>query len=113
MATTQIKIYFKENSWLAYLAAAKLQTKNGLCIVFGRTLHLNKLTRQEIIQNKNLLRHEVKHVLQWRKHNYLIFPILYLWYSIIYGYFNNPFEKEAREAETDDHLLEQFIYKES
>lgn len=44
-----------------------------------------------------LRRHERVHVAQMRKHGVLKFYALYLWYSIRYGYWNNPFEIEARE----------------
>lgn len=46
-------------------------------------------------------KHEYIHVLQSREHGWwgLWFIIKYLWYLIIYGYENNPFEIEAREAE--------------
>ena len=45
-----------------------------------------------------LLRHELEHVKQWRRHS-LSFPFLYVWGHFRHGYRNNPFEVEARAAE--------------
>jgi len=44
-------------------------------------------------------RHENKHKEQWKREGLIKFAVKYLWYQIRYGYQNNPFEIEAREAE--------------
>lgn len=46
-----------------------------------------------------LIRHETVHVQQIEQLGALKFTFLYLWYSLKYGYENNPFEVEARKAE--------------
>ena len=43
-------------------------------------------------------RHEDCHKAQWAKDG-LCFMIKYLWYSARLGYWNNPYEIEARKAE--------------
>ena len=48
---------------------------------------------------ERLLRHELEHVRQWRRQP-LAFPFLYVWNHVRYGYEHNPFEREARAAET-------------
>ena len=45
-----------------------------------------------------LLRHELQHVRQWFRWGTL-FAVLYGFYHLRYGYWLNPFEVEAREAE--------------
>jgi hypothetical protein len=47
-----------------------------------------------------LLRHELEHVRQWRARP-LLFPLLYAWNHVRYGYRDNPYEVAARLAETD------------
>lgn len=46
-----------------------------------------------------LLRHELAHVQQWRRHP-LTFPLHYVWNHLRHGYAANPFEVEARRAES-------------
>jgi len=51
------------------------------------------------IQRLRLLAHEECHIAQYVKYGFLGFLFRYLWYSIKYGYNNNPLEVEARKAE--------------
>ena len=44
--------------------------------------------------------HEQAHIAQVKKDGRLKFIFKYLWYSIRYGYDKNPYEVEARSAET-------------
>jgi len=48
-----------------------------------------------------VLTHEIAHVRQYYKYNYLGigFILLYSWYFIKYGYIKNPLEIEARDNE--------------
>ncbi|MGH7483704.1 MAG: eCIS core domain-containing protein [Longimicrobiales bacterium] len=46
-----------------------------------------------------LLRHELAHVRQWRERP-LLFPLRYAWLHLRHGYDRNPYEVEARAAET-------------
>lgn len=48
-----------------------------------------------------LLKHEMVHVEQVRRLGFLKFYILYVLYSIRYGYRNNPFEVEAYERQEE------------
>jgi len=45
-----------------------------------------------------LIRHELAHVRQWRAAP-STFPIRYVWNHIRFGYRDNPYEIEARQAE--------------
>jgi len=51
----------------------------------------------DALDNKGLQAHEEVHMDQYEKHGTVKFIVLYVWYSIRYGYRNNPFEIEARE----------------
>lgn len=46
--------------------------------------------------DERLLRHERKHLEQIERDGRLIFSIKYLWWLARYGYWNNPYEVEAR-----------------
>jgi len=90
--------YIKENSWLAKIAAKKLHTIS-VAMVLGNTIHLHNTTKQEFLQNKKWVKHELCHVQQFKQHGYIVFLIKYLWESLKKGYQNNQFEVEARAAE--------------
>jgi len=90
----------KENSWIAKLAAKKLQSENA-AIVIGSTIHLYHVSRQQFLQNEKWVKHEICHLQQFKKHGRLIFIIKYLWESIHHGYYNNKYEIEARKAELE------------
>lgn len=49
--------------------------------------------------DQSLIRHEEKHLEQIKKDGIIIFTIKYLWWTLKYGYKNNPYEIEARKAE--------------
>ena len=88
----------KENSWIARLAAKKLRAGN-VAIVLGRTIYLYNVSRQELLKNEKLLKHELCHIRQFQQHGFITFVAKYLWESINKGYLNNKFEVEARRAE--------------
>lgn len=52
----------------------------------------------EVPVTTQLLRHELAHVRQWRAAP-LSFPIRYVWSHLRHGYYHNPYEVEARNAE--------------
>lgn len=88
----------KENSLLARIAAFKLGTKR-VAMVIGNTIHLYNTTKEEFLNDKRWLKHELCHIRQFKQHGYFIFIIKYVWESIKKGYYNNRFEAEARAAE--------------
>ena len=91
-------LFIKENSWLAKIAAKKLGTRS-IAMVLGKTIHLYNTSKEDFLQDKKWLKHELCHVQQFKQHGYFVFIIKYLLESARYGYFNNRFEKEARDAE--------------
>jgi hypothetical protein len=88
----------KENSWIAKLAAKKLATKN-VAIVIGKTIHLHNVSKQDFLSDKKWVKHEMCHIEQFKKYGFLNFISKYLWESMNNGYYNNRFEREARESE--------------
>lgn len=56
------------------------------------------LVHPDVAITPRLLRHELAHVRQWRKEP-LLFPVRYALGHLRYGYYDNPFEIEARAAE--------------
>ena len=63
-------------------------------VTLGRTI----LFHPSVEPGARLLRHELAHVEQWRRHPFT-FPFRYTAAHIRFGYRNNPFEIEARAAE--------------
>ena len=55
------------------------------------------------LSDERLIRHESAHWRQYERMGAVKFYALYLWYLIKYGYWGNPMEKEARDAETQIH----------
>lgn len=101
------KVAIKENSWFAKIAAFKLKA-NQVAIVFNKTIHLHNTTTEKFLADKQWLCHELMHVKQYQQYGISGFLIRYLWESIKKGYYNNKFEKEARDNEHNLTLLDQF-----
>ena len=90
--------YIKENSWIAKIAAKKLRC-DSVAIVIGKTIHLHNSSKENFLNNKRWLKHELCHVEQYRRYGKINFIARYLWESVLKGYHNNRFEVEARRAE--------------
>lgn len=105
-----MKVHIKENAWVARLAAAKLKSAK-VAIVFGRTIYLHNTSRNEFLNDKKWVLHELKHVEQYQRYGFAGFLVRYVWEWMRKGYFNNRFEVEARSNETSDSRLSavQFI----
>ena len=93
-----MRIYIKENSLIARIAAWKMNSSQ-IAIVIGRTIHLHNASRQEFIDNKRWLSHEMEHIRQYRRYGLIRFIILYLVETAKKGYHDNKYEVEARAAE--------------
>jgi hypothetical protein len=50
-------------------------------------------------KRKSVRRHEWKHRQQAKRDGHLVFSAKYLYYNLVHGYHNNPYESEARSAE--------------
>ena len=92
--------FIQEKSNVALIAAKILQAKQ-VAIVFGKTIYLHNTSQAAFLNNKQWLRHELKHIQQYQRLGFVIFLILYLIETIKHGYYNNKYEVEARAAEND------------
>lgn len=93
-----MKYRIQENSFLARIAAWKLGSER-VAIVVGKTIYLHNTSREEFLNNKAWLNHELEHIRQYQKYGLIPFIIRYLVESAKRGYYNNRFEVEARAAE--------------
>lgn len=88
--------------WLLFIKKITKGKQSYICIInpFTKTLHFCHNDYYNTIQEHfNVYKHEMKHFEQIEKNGVLKFCIKYLYYLIRYGYKNNPFEKEAYNAE--------------
>lgn len=86
-----------ENSPLARLARIKLGTES-VAMVLGRSIHLSGATEEEFLNDPYWVAHEMEHIRQFKEHGQLGFLWKYLVGWARYGYYNIPFEEQAREA---------------
>ena len=93
-----------ENAWPARLAAAWLRTPR-VAMVWNTRILLWGVTEVQFMANIRWVRHELKHVEQFRQWGTARFILLYLWSWILQGYHYNRFEVEARAAEELPHPL--------
>ncbi len=94
-------VRIKEDSLLAKIAAWKLGA-DSCAVAFGSTIYLHKATKQELREDTRWYKHEVAHLQQCKRLGTIRFLFLYIWFSVKYGYQNNPLEIEAREAENKE-----------
>lgn len=95
----KVDFHIKENSWLAWIAAKKLNA-NSVAMVLGKTIHLHNSSKDNFMQDKKWLNHELCHIRQFKQYGFVGFLVRYLAESIRHGYYNNRFEVEARNAES-------------
>ncbi len=65
-------------------------------VTLGRTI----VVHPDVPLTPRLLRHELTHVRQWQAQPFS-FPVRYTWAFVRHGYEANPYEVEARRAETE------------
>lgn len=107
MHRQKIKVRIRENAFIAALAAKKLGTSN-IAVVFGHNIFLHNTSTEAFLQQKRWVLHEIQHVAQYRKYGFFPFLFLYIYECLKNGYPNNRFEIDARAAETNDALLQQY-----
>jgi len=103
------KIKIVENSWLAKCGAKSLKTTN-VALTIGNTIYLHNATKQDLINNKTWLAHELVHVKQYEQLGVARFLFLYLYECLVNGYYNNKFEIEARAKEKDVSIIEHYRF---
>lgn len=93
-------VQLKEKSILAKWACWYLKS-GAVAMVWGSTIHLWGASSKQFLQNKKWVRHELKHVEQFKELGIPQFLLAYLWQWMLHGYRNNKFEIAARAAEQD------------
>lgn len=93
------KIVFRirEDAWIASLAAYFLKGKK-VALVIGNRIYLHGTKETELLESTAWLRHELMHVQQYKEEGTGWFLIKYGWESLLKGYWNNRYEREARAA---------------
>lgn len=91
-------VKIRENSWLARIAAKRMKTKK-IALVFGSTIHLYNVPKENFLSNKRWLRHELAHVQQYQELGKVKFLFHYFFESFNKGHEMNRFELEAQQAE--------------
>ena len=103
----KITVHIKENSWFAIAAAKKMKAQH-LAIVYNRTIHLFNTPKQLFLNDVAWVCHELQHVKQYQQQGSFIFLIKYIWYWARVGYYNIPYEIEARANENNLKLLDEY-----
>ena len=93
-----MEFLIRENSWVARLAAKKLQT-NNVAIVIGKTIHLYRVSKEDFLNDSRWVKHEQCHIRQFKEYGFFTFIFKYVYESMKHGYYNNKYEVEARNAE--------------
>lgn len=85
----------KYNHWLAKFLLWFHPKSEGYAITLGQTTYYSC----DIERVDGAWRaHENQHKTQWYKDGTIKFSLKYLWYSVRYGYEDNPYEVEAEQA---------------
>lgn len=124
-----IIIYYKKVKRVRAIGDLKLVNNSILCLIvyivnrirkdnfvaivnaFNSRVHILNITYFEGLNEDDLLyKHELVHLYQIKEIGRFKFIILYLFYSIRYGYRKNPFEVEAYrlEVKTADEIKKKF-----
>lgn len=96
MDISDIKI--RERSLRAKIAARCLRVEN-VAFTLGKTIYLYNATAQEFMHNTRWVKHELKHVEQFKRYGFISFIARYTIETIRKGYHENKYEVEARKAE--------------
>jgi len=103
----QVKI--REHSRLAYLGARMLGT-SSVALTWGPCIHLHGVSRQDFLNNKPWVCHELVHVHQFRQYGLWGFTFRYLWEGMRKGYKRNRWELEANTHQNNLQLLDDVIF---
>lgn len=91
-------ITIRERSFRAKIAAYCLGVEN-VAFTLGKTIYLYNATAQEFMHNTRWVKHELKHVEQFKRYGFISFLARYTIETIRKGYHKNKYEVEARNAE--------------
>jgi hypothetical protein len=90
-------VVIRAGSWVPVLGGLLSGHRGAAAAVtLGRTI----VVHPGVMLSERLLRHELAHVRQWQRRPFT-FPLHYTWLHLRHGYRDNPYEIEARAAETN------------
>lgn len=72
------------------------KSEYGFAVTYGQ-LTFYSMSKEEVEKRPKWIAHEEHHKVQWKRDG-IKFLFKYIYYSIRYGYWNNPYEVEAREV---------------
>ena len=89
-------VRIRAGRWIPVLGGILSRMRGpAAAVTLGRTI----IVHPDVALTQRLLRHELAHVRQWQRWP-VTFPIRYIWKHLQHGYRDNPYEVEARDAET-------------
>jgi hypothetical protein len=101
-----ILVHIKENSIRARIAAFNMGANCGLAMVWGNTILLFNVSKQDFLQDKQWVCHEIRHVLQSNQIGKWRFLWRYVVLGIKHGYHHHPYEVDARLHDADYEILD-------
>ena len=87
------------NSILAKILG-KINGNSWYAITIGQTAFYS-VSKEKVETDPKWIAHENHHKVQWKRDG-IKFLFKYIYYSIRYGYWNNPYEVEARKVAGQD-----------
>lgn len=84
------------NSWLGKVLA-RINSKKTYAITIGQRTFYSE-SKEYVDKHPWWRAHEDHHKVQWKEVGYFKFPVKYIWFQIIKGYENNPYEIEANRV---------------
>ena len=72
---------------------------DSVAITIGNTIFLHNVGKASFLKDEVWVKHEMKHVEQFKRFGFVNFIVRYLWESCRVGYYHNKYEVEARLAE--------------
>jgi len=97
------KVRIVENSRLAKMVA-RINGSSSYAITFGKTIFIS-CKKEDFFAKPWWVKHELAHVAQYEKKGFFGFLSSYVYYSLFHRKSENPFEKEAEDAEYSDELI--------
>jgi hypothetical protein len=89
-------VVLRTGRWLPRIGGLLAGSRGpAAAVTLGRTI----VVHPDAALTARLLRHELEHVRQWTRRP-LTFPLHYAWLYLRHGYRGNPYEAQARAAET-------------
>lgn len=94
---SQLRVKIVGNSLIGKIAA-KINGSDNYAVTIGRTIFVS-CSKEQFLSDPSWITHELTHVRQYERLGMIGFLQRYFVYYILYGYRQNPLEKEAFASE--------------